>query len=137
MATIEAALKVQERLQAASAEYQRLQAELAAAVEARQKLDAQLSENELVKKEFTSLTPNNTVYKLVGPVLVPQDQAEAKGNVDKRLDFIRSDIKRVEAQLKEIGDKSEKKKLEIVEGQTALQQLEVELQKSGALPAAA
>lgn len=50
MATIEAALKVQERLQAATAEYQKLQAELAAAVEARQKLDAQLSENELVKK---------------------------------------------------------------------------------------
>ena len=50
MATIEAALKVQERLQAATAEYQRLQGELSAAVEARQRLDAQLSENELVKK---------------------------------------------------------------------------------------
>ena len=44
------------------------------------------------RQEFASLTPNNTVYKLVGPVLVPQDQAEAKGNVDKRLDFIRSDM---------------------------------------------
>ena len=50
MATIEAALKLQERLQAASGAYQALQAELAGAVEARQKLDAQLSENELVKK---------------------------------------------------------------------------------------
>ena len=47
---MEAALKIQERLQAASAEYQRLQAELSNVVEARQKLDAQLSENELVKK---------------------------------------------------------------------------------------
>lgn len=137
MATIEAALKVQERLQAATAEYQKLQAELAAVVEARQKLDAQLSENELVKKEFASLTPNNTVYKLVGPVLVPQDQTEAKSNVDKRLDFIKSDIKRVEAQLKDIGEKSEKKKLDIVEAQTKLQQLQEELQKSGALPVAA
>ncbi|EKM57293.1 uncharacterized protein PHACADRAFT_119629 [Phanerochaete carnosa HHB-10118-sp] len=132
MATIEAALKVQERLQAATAEYQRLQAELATAVEARQKLDAQLSENELVKKEFASLTPYNTVYKLVGPVLVAQDQAEAKSNVDKRLDFIKSDIKRVEAQLKDIEDKSEKQKLEIVEAQTALQQIQENLQKSGA-----
>jgi prefoldin beta subunit len=50
MATIEAALKVQEHLQAATAEYQRLQNELSTAVEARQRLDAQLSENELVKK---------------------------------------------------------------------------------------
>ena len=38
------------------------------------------------------MTPNNTVYKLVGPVLVAQDQAEAKNNVDKRLDFIRGDM---------------------------------------------
>ncbi|KAI0633197.1 Prefoldin beta-like protein [Trametes polyzona] len=104
---------VQERLQVASAEYQNIQAELAAAVDARQKLDAQLSENELVKKEFTSLTPENTVYKLVGPVLVEQDQTEAKQNVDTRLDFIKSEIKRVEAQLKEIGERSEKKKLEV------------------------
>jgi hypothetical protein len=38
------------RLQAASSDYRRLQAELSNAVEARQRLDAQLSENELVKK---------------------------------------------------------------------------------------
>lgn len=38
------------RLQAASSEYQKLQVDLSDAVEARQKLDAQLSENELVKK---------------------------------------------------------------------------------------
>jgi hypothetical protein len=38
------------RLQAASSEYQKLQADLSNAVEARQRLDAQLSENELVKK---------------------------------------------------------------------------------------
>ena len=43
-------------------------------------------------QEFASLTPNNTVYKMIGPVLVPQEQAEAKGNVDKRLDFIKSDM---------------------------------------------
>jgi prefoldin beta subunit len=43
-------------------------------------------------QEFAQLTPNNTVYKLVGPVLVPQDQAEAKGNVDTRLEFIRGEM---------------------------------------------
>ncbi|KAI0350476.1 Prefoldin beta-like protein [Trametes cingulata] len=116
------AAALQERLQTASGEFQKIQAELASAVEARQKLDAQLSENELVKKEFASLTEENTVYKLVGPVLVKQDQAEAKQNVDTRLDFIKSEIKRVEGQLKELGDKSEKKKMELVEIQAALQQ---------------
>jgi prefoldin beta subunit len=100
------------RLQAASADYQKLQADLSGVVEARQRLDAQLSENELVKKvnteishpwcckltchtlhqEFTTLTPNNVVFKLVGPGLVKQDQAEARANVDKRLEFIRGEM---------------------------------------------
>ncbi|KAI1791445.1 prefoldin subunit 6 [Ganoderma leucocontextum] len=113
---------LQERFQTASAEFQKLQNDLSLAVDARQKLEAQLSENELVKKEFVALTADNTVYKLVGPVLVKQDQAEAKQNVDTRLDFIRGEIKRVEGQLKDLGDKSETKKTELVEIQTALQQ---------------
>ncbi|THH15094.1 hypothetical protein EW146_g5337 [Bondarzewia mesenterica] len=117
-------MSLEARLQTTSTEYQKLQADLSSAVEARQRLEAQLSENELVKKasEFALLTPNNVVYKLVGPVLVKQDQTEAKGNVDKRLDFIRGETKRMEARLQTIGDKSEKKKLELVEIQTALEQ---------------
>ncbi|KAI0673297.1 Prefoldin beta-like protein [Trametes maxima] len=116
------AAALQERLQTASTEFQKIQGELSSAVDARQKLDAQLSENELVRKEFASLTDENTVYKLVGPVLVQQDQAEAKQNVDTRLDFIKSEIKRVEGQLKDLGEKAEKKKMELVEIQAALQQ---------------
>ena len=50
---MEAALQLQESLQTASNEYQKLQTELSNVVEARQKLDAQLSENELVKKVCT------------------------------------------------------------------------------------
>lgn len=43
-------MSLQAKLQAGSAEFQKLQIDLSRAVEARQKLDAQLSENELVKK---------------------------------------------------------------------------------------
>lgn len=39
-------------------------------------------------QEFAQLTPENIVYKQVGPVLVKQDQAEAKQNVETRLQFI-------------------------------------------------
>jgi len=105
-------MSLQARAQAATTEYQKLQADLQNAVDARQRLDSQLQENEMVKKvstqlstqwpdftwvffflkEFAQLTPNNTVYKLVGPVLVPQDQAEAKSNVDTRLEFIRGEM---------------------------------------------
>lgn len=113
---------LQAQLQQRSQEFQKLQADLSAAVEARQRLDAQLSENELVKKEFDQLTSDNTVYKLIGPVLVKQDQAEAKSNVNTRLDFIQSEIKRVEGQLKDIGAKAEKKKAELIETQAAIQQ---------------
>jgi prefoldin beta subunit len=38
------------KLQTASSDFQKLQNDMTKAVEARQKLDAQLSENELVKK---------------------------------------------------------------------------------------
>jgi chaperonin cofactor prefoldin len=43
-------MSLEAKLQHASVEYQKLQADLSKAVEARQRLDAQLSENELVKK---------------------------------------------------------------------------------------
>lgn len=45
-----AAIALQNRLQSLSADFQKLQGDLSDAVEARQRLDAQLSENELVKK---------------------------------------------------------------------------------------
>jgi len=115
-------MSLQAKAQAVSAEYQKLQVDLSNAIEARQRLDAQLSENELVKKEFAQLTPDNTVYKLVGPILVKQDQADAKNNVETRLEFIKSEIKRIEGQLKEFGAKSEEKKNQLVEIQTVLQQ---------------
>ncbi|KAK7688411.1 hypothetical protein QCA50_008784 [Cerrena zonata] len=125
-----ALLQLQDKLQLASSEYQKLQNDLTAIIDARQRLGAQQQENELVKKEFQQLTPNNTVYKLIGPVLVQQDQAEAKSNVDKRLEFIQSEVKRVEKQIEDGNAKLEKKKLEIVEIQTEIQQ------KSQANPAA-
>jgi len=115
------AASLQAKLQQGSLEYQKLQEEHAKAVDARQRLEAQESENELVKKEFTTLTPENIVYKLIGSVLVQQDQAEAKSNVDTRLAFIRGEIKRVESQIKDIESKQEKKKAELVQLQTALQ----------------
>ncbi|KAH0590870.1 hypothetical protein H2248_000987 [Termitomyces sp. 'cryptogamus'] len=117
---------LQAKLQLASAEFQKTQGELSTAVEARQRLDAQLSENELVKKEFALLKPENRVFKLLGPVLVKQDQVEAKSNIETRLEFIRSEIKRVEAQLQDIQGRQDKKKVEIIEIQTALQQLQTQ-----------
>ncbi|KAF8314538.1 Prefoldin [Clavulina sp. PMI_390] len=107
------------RIQAASSEYQKLQDELTHIVGVRQNLDAQLTETTEVKKEFEKLKPENTVYKLIGPGLMPQDQDEAKQNVAKRLEFINSEIGRNERKIKELQDKAEAKKNEIVEIQNA------------------
>ncbi|KAJ8702420.1 Prefoldin subunit 6, variant 2 [Pleurotus ostreatus] len=106
-------MSLQAKLQVVTSEFQKLQIDLSNAVEARQRLEAQLSENQLVKKEFDQLKPESVVYKQIGPVLVKQDQSEAKSNVDTRLEFITGEIKRVESQIKEIEQKSEKKKTEV------------------------
>ncbi|KAG5461735.1 MAG: hypothetical protein BJ554DRAFT_6021, partial [Olpidium bornovanus] len=62
------------------------------------------------EREFGNLAHDANVYKLVGPVLVKQDKPEAASNVDKRIDYITAEIKRVEGQLKDLTDKSEKAK---------------------------
>lgn len=115
---------LQAKFQSSSAELQKLQNDLSNFIEAKQKLDAQLSENELVKKEFATLTSDNRVFKLVGPVLVRQDQAEAKHNVDTRLEFISGEIKRVESEIKDTEGKQEGTRKELMEIQAALQRLQ-------------
>lgn len=126
---------LQTRLEATTRKYQDLEEELSKHVEARERLGAQQVETESVKKEFATLKPANVVYKLIGPVLVPQEQAEAKSNVDKRLDFIAAEIKRVEALIKDIGEQSERAKTEIVQIQTAHQALQQ--QQKGTTPVSA
>ncbi|GAA5913968.1 uncharacterized protein JCM6883_000136 [Sporobolomyces salmoneus] len=112
------------KLQNTTSEFTKLQSDYSKAVENRQRLDAQKSENEGVKKEFSNLTPENQVYKLIGPILMKQDQDEAKHNVEKRLEWIEGEIKRTETNLKALEGKLEAKKLEIVHLQTQIKQQE-------------
>ena len=46
----------------------------------------------IVQQEFASLDDASKVYKLVGPVLLKQDTAEAKSTVDSRLDYIGTEM---------------------------------------------
>lgn len=97
--------------------------DLTATIEARQKLDYQLSESDLVNKELQSLKgEHTTIYKLVGPGLVEQDPQEAKTTVEKRLAFIRQEIERIERKLKELGEAAEKKRGEVIKLQADHQQ---------------
>ncbi|PGH36088.1 prefoldin beta subunit [[Emmonsia] crescens] len=112
----------QKQLQALSDDYQKLETELQEIVQAREKLEAQQQENKSVQKEFNSLESDANIYKLVGPILLKQDKRDAMMAVDGRLDFIEKEITRIENQINDIQEQSEKKKIEIIQLQTQLQQ---------------
>ncbi|KAL4810086.1 Prefoldin [Aspergillus unguis] len=112
----------QKQMQALSDEYQALQTELDGLVDARQKLESQQQENKSVQTEFTSLDDDANIFKLIGPVLLKQDKTEALMAVNGRLEFIEKEIQRIEGQIKENEDKSDKKRTEIVQFQSQIQQ---------------
>ncbi|KAI8644269.1 Prefoldin [Parasitella parasitica] len=114
---------IEAKLEAESKAFQLLQKDLSQVIESRQRLESQQQENELVNTEFENLDDESNIYKLIGPVLVKQDKSEASTNVKNRLDLISSEIKRVEAQLNDLTQKSEAKKQEIGQLQMQYQQL--------------
>ncbi|XP_068033827.1 prefoldin subunit 6 [Anomalospiza imberbis] len=83
---------LQKKLQGELEKYQQLQKELGRAVAARQKLETQLTENNIVQEELSLLDETNGVFKLLGPVLVRQELEEAKGTVGKRLEYISGEM---------------------------------------------
>ncbi|KAL3426276.1 prefoldin subunit 6 [Phlyctema vagabunda] len=111
----------QQRLQALSEEYTKLQQEIQTSVNSRQKLESQQQENQSVQREFASLEDEANIYKLVGPVLLKQEKTEAVLAVDGRLEFIDNEIKRVEKQIKEIEEKTDKVRMEIMQIQSETQ----------------
>lgn len=72
-------------------------------------------------QEFSQLQEDAKIYKQIGPVLVPQDKHEATTNVKKRLEFINSEIKRVEGQIANSQKTMETKRNELIELRTAIQ----------------
>jgi prefoldin beta subunit len=78
------------------AQFRELQGELATLRGDLGTVLGQETENELVLLELDELTGESKVYKLLGPVLLPQDLSEAQQTVKKRLEFIRSEKERLE-----------------------------------------
>merc|ERR1711894_366991 len=96
-------------------------------VTARQQLDAQLNENRLVKDEMTLLEDGCSIYKMVGPVLVKQDVEDSRQNVDKRIQYIESELKRHDALITDLDKKQEGHKDKLVKLQQSLQQQQVKM----------
>lgn len=60
-------------------------------------------------QELELLDEDSNIYKLIGPVLIKQDPLEAKTNVKKRLEFIKGESDRLDAQCKRLQDKQHKR----------------------------
>jgi len=117
MATPEAAAA----LHAAEAKYNALQKEMQVHVQDLQliekefskcattlaKFESQHAENDTVKQELDILEDDGKVFKLIGPALVPQDLDEAKDNVNKRIEYVGSEIKRYTAMRDDIEKRKE------------------------------
>ena len=73
-------------------------------------------------QEFTLLEDDANVFKLVGPVLVKQDLQEARANVEKRMEYIKEELVRVDGQTKEAEKKLETQRNRVIAHQQAQQQ---------------
>ncbi|XP_077340817.1 prefoldin subunit 6 [Lithobates pipiens] len=119
------ASQLQEKLQAEVTKYQQIQKDISTSMAARQKLEAQVTENKIVKEELGVLDDSNTVYKLIGPVLVKQDLEEAKSTVEKRLQYINGEIKRYETMLKDLEQKSDQQRASLTKLQQEYQRTQI------------
>lgn len=104
--------------------YKEVQQDIQKNHQARQQFTQQQSECEMVMKELELLEEGSDVFKLVGPVLVRQDLMEARSNVAKRLDFINTELKRLDSVLAAYQEKKAKRESEILRLQSELQKMQ-------------
>ncbi|XP_022140149.1 prefoldin subunit 6-like [Momordica charantia] len=124
MSSASALRELQRELEAKANELSKLQKDIAKNHQVRKKYTIQLGENELVLKELDLLNDDANVYKLIGPVLVKQDLAEANANVRKRIDYISAELKRLDSALQDLEEKQNSKRDAILKLQQRIQSLQ-------------
>ncbi|XP_060670146.1 prefoldin subunit 6 isoform X1 [Ziziphus jujuba] len=110
MGSASALKELQRDLETKANDLSKIQKDIAKNHQVRKKYTIQLGENELVLKELDLLQEDANVYKLIGPVLVKQDLAEANANVRKRIEYISAELKRLDATLQDLEEKQSSKK---------------------------
>ncbi|KAI3676641.1 hypothetical protein L1987_86253 [Smallanthus sonchifolius] len=119
-----AARELQKDLEAKANDLSKIQKDISKNHQVRKKYTIQLGENELVLKELDLLNDDANVYKLIGPVLVKQDLAEANANVRKRIEYISAELKRLDSTLQDLEEKQNSKKEAIFKLQQRIQSLQ-------------
>ena len=124
MSTESSTLKqLQQQLEKEAQSYRELQQELGAYQSSHQQYQQQKSENDMVLSELNSLDDSASVFKQVGPALLKQDPVEAKSNVSKRLEYINSEITRLNSHISSIESKQSCKQSDITKLQNRIQSL--------------
>ncbi|KAF3775125.1 Prefoldin subunit 6 [Nymphaea thermarum] len=113
--------ELQHELETQANNLSKLQKDIAKNHQVRKQYTIQLGENELVLKELDLLNENSNVYKLIGPVLVKQDLAEANANVRKRIEYISAELKRLDGMLQGLEEEQNSKKEVILKLQQKIQ----------------
>uniref|UniRef100_A0A0D6R309 Prefoldin subunit 6 n=1 Tax=Araucaria cunninghamii TaxID=56994 RepID=A0A0D6R309_ARACU len=115
---------LQQQLENQANALSKIQKDIAKNHQVRKQYTIQHGENEMVQKELEFLNEDANVYKLIGPVLVKQDLAEAKANVSKRIEYITAELRRLDGTLKGLEDQQNAKKEEILKIQQRMQALQ-------------
>lgn len=116
---------IQRKLQNELTNFKTVQKELQKSISTRQQLDGQLNENEIVKEELNLLPEDGRVFKSVGPVLIKTELIEAKQNVNKRIDFINKELKKVDEVIGSLEKKQDTHREALQKLQHQLQQAQV------------
>ncbi|XP_009421262.3 prefoldin subunit 6 isoform X1 [Musa acuminata AAA Group] len=131
MASSPAAVReLQQDLESQANALSKIQKDIAKNHQVRKQYTIRLGENELVLTELELLNENSNVYKLIGPVLVKQDIAEANANVRKRIEYISVELKRLDGTLQDSEDKQNSKKESVLQLQQKIQTLQAGKSKS-------
>ncbi|KAL0814853.1 hypothetical protein Bca101_071296 [Brassica carinata] len=120
---------LQRDLESKANDLAKIQKDIAKDHQLRKKYTIQLGENELVlkflsPKELDLLEEEANVYKLIGPVLVKQDLAEANANVRKRIEYISAELKRVDASIHDNEGQQNSKREAMMKLQQRLQSIQ-------------
>ncbi|CAN1227359.1 Prefoldin subunit 6 [Linum grandiflorum] len=124
MASPAAVRELQRDLENKANDLSKIQKDIAKNHQVRKKYTIQLGENELVLKELELLREDANVFKLIGPVLVKQDLAEANANVRKRIEYISAELKRHDATLQDLEEKQNSKREAVMKVQQRMQSLQ-------------
>ncbi|XP_057367587.1 mitochondrial adenyl nucleotide antiporter SLC25A23-like [Daphnia carinata] len=116
---------LQKKMQQEVEKFKAIQKEYQTVISSRQQLDSQLTENNGVKEELGLLESDANVFKLIGPVLVKQDLEEARQNVNKRIDYITAETKRLDKTIEELDKKQDTQRETLGKMQQQLQQANV------------